>query len=399
MKTIISTVTELKNIILEILFSKTDKVSKVSNTSVLNGLAYANAKVGQKALKDIAIIESQLFPEYATGEYLDAVAARYGIFERLGSCSSTTYIYLYGEPDTVYLQNTSKFISNDGITFVLEDESIKIPECKYIYAKVRSEELGSKTNVAPLSIINCTNPPAGHLFCINEFTATGGRDIETDEELLYRIKNIHNILSTKTLEYLTQIALKFNSDILKFVHLGTQLGKTKLGIYTQSGSSLTDTELASLRVQMQEYLALSDISDITNSRVVFTNVNYSTIDLNFKIEYMTDKYSIDEIYSSIQRKLVNFVDFRYWDTNKKVQWSDLYSIVRNTEGILSVPYDDFKVNDGQNDITVNKSLLPRFRSCLIYDLNGNSLLNTGIVQNMFPVIYPVYMDNTFNVYS
>lgn len=103
MKTIISTVTELKNIILEILFSKTDKVSKVSNTSVLNGLAYANAKVGQKALKDIAIIESQLFPEYATGEYLDAVAARYGIFERLGSCSSTTYIYLYGEPDTVHL--------------------------------------------------------------------------------------------------------------------------------------------------------------------------------------------------------------------------------------------------------------------------------------------------------
>ena len=198
---------------------------------------------------------------------------------------------------------------------------------------------------------------------------------------------------------MTQIALKFNSDILKFVHLGTQLGKTKLGIYTQSGSSLTDTELASLRVQMQEYLALSDISDITNSRVVFTNVNYSTIDLNFKIEYMTDKYSIDEIYSSIQRKLVNFVDFRYWDTNKKVQWSDLYSIVRNTEGILSVPYADFKVNDGQNDITVNKSLLPRFRSCLIYDLNGNSLLNTGIVQNMFPVIYPVYMDNTFNVYS
>ena len=149
---------------------------------------------------------------------------------------------------------------------------------------------------------------------------------------------------------------------------------------------------------MQDYLALSDISDITNSRVVFTNINYSTIDLNFKIEYMTDKYSIDEIYSSIQRKLVNFVDFRYWDTNKKVQWSDLYSIVRNTEGILSVPYADFKVNDGQNDIVVNKSLLPRFRSCLIYDLNGNSLLNTGIVQNMFPVIYPVYMDNTFNVY-
>ena len=85
MKTLISTVQELKDIILEILFTKTDKVSKVSNTSILNALAYGNAKVGQRALKDIALIESQLFPEYATGEYLDAVAARYGIFTRLGS--------------------------------------------------------------------------------------------------------------------------------------------------------------------------------------------------------------------------------------------------------------------------------------------------------------------------
>lgn len=399
MKTLISTVSELKNIILEILFSKTDKVSKVSNTSVLNALAYGNAKIGQKALKDIAVIESQLFPEYATGEYLDAVAERYGIFERLGSCSSTTYMYLYGNPGTTYYKATSKFISNDGITFILEDNSIKIPNCKYVYAKVRSEEAGSKTKVAPLSIINCINPPTGHLFCINEFAATGGRDVETDEELLYRIKNIHNVLATKTLDYLTQIALKFNPDILKFVHLGTQLGKTKLGIYTQSGSNLTDSQLASLRVQMQDYLALSDISDIINSRVVFVNVGYSTIDLNFKIEYMIDKYSVDEIYSSIQRKLTSFIDFRYWDINKKVQWSDLYSIVRNTEGILSVPYADFKVNSGQNDITVNKQLLPRFRSCLIYDLDGNSLLNTGIVSNMFPVIYPTYMDNTFNVYS
>ena len=39
MRTIVSTVSELKNIILEILFSKTDKLSKVSDTSVLNSVA------------------------------------------------------------------------------------------------------------------------------------------------------------------------------------------------------------------------------------------------------------------------------------------------------------------------------------------------------------------------
>ena len=44
MKTLISTVQELKDIILEILFTKTDKVSKVSNTSILNALAYGMLK-------------------------------------------------------------------------------------------------------------------------------------------------------------------------------------------------------------------------------------------------------------------------------------------------------------------------------------------------------------------
>lgn len=398
MKTLISTVNELKDIILEILFTKTDKVSKVSSTSLLNALAYGNAKVGQRALKDIALIESQLFPEFATGEYLDAVAARYGIFTRLGSNPSTTYMYLYGKPGTTYYKTDTSFTSSDGISFILENDEITIPNCMYTYAKVRSEENGAKTNVPPLSIMSCVNPPAGHSFCINEFMAVGGRNVETDEELLYRIKNIHNVLATKTLDYLAQIALRFNSNILKFVHLGTHLGKTKLGIYTQSGASLTEQELIDLNINMREFLALSDISDNINSRVIFENVSYNPIDLNFQISYMEDRYSVNEIYRLIQKKLVDFLDFRYWDINKKVYWSDVYSIVKDTEGVLSVPYANFKINGGQNDIEVKANLLPRFRSCLIYDLNGSTLLDTGMVTNMFPIIYPTYLDTNFNVY-
>ena len=398
MKTLISTVQELKDIILEILFTKTDKVNKVANTSILNALAYGNAKVGQRALKDIALIESQLFPEYATGEYLDAVAARYGIFERLSSSPSTAYVYLFAKPGTVYYRDTTTFTSNDGINFILEEEQVTIPNCKYNYAKIRSTENGGKTNVPPLSIVSCINPPAGHIFCVNEFMAHGGRNLETDEELLYRIKNIHNTLATKTLNYLTQIALRFNSDILKFVNLGTHLGAVKLGIYTQSGAVLTDQQLTDLRIKMRDYLALSDISDNINSRVIFENVGYNPIDLNFRINYMKDVYSVNEIYRLIQKKLTDFLDFRYWDINKKVYWSDVYSLVKGTEGILDVPYADFIINGGQNDIEVRADLLPRFRSFLIYDLRGSTLLDTGMVTNMFPIIYPAYMDSDFDVY-
>lgn len=51
----------LKNLWAELLLNKTDKVSDISDNSVLNAVAFANAKVAQKAIKDIAIVESQLF--------------------------------------------------------------------------------------------------------------------------------------------------------------------------------------------------------------------------------------------------------------------------------------------------------------------------------------------------
>lgn len=398
MKTVITTINELKNIFLEILFSKTNKVSKVSDSSILNATAYANATIAQKSLQEIAKIEAQLFPEYANGEFLDLIAERYGIFERLGATPSSTYLYLYGNPGTIYFKDTSTFSSNEGVTFVLEDEQVEIPNCKYIYAKVRSQEPGKKTNVSPLSIVNCVNPPTGHLFCVNEFMATGGRDLESDEELIYRIKNINNTLGTKTLDFLKQIALRFNSNILKFVHLGSFLGKTRIGVYTQSGASLTQDELSYLQIQLQDYFALSDISDSNNSRIIFENISYAPIDMNFKIDYANDVYSVDEIYSAIQRKLISFLDFRFWDTNKNVQWGQLLDIVTHTEGVLTVPYADFKVNGGQNDIVVKKNLLPRFRSFLIYDLDGNIIIDTDMSDNMLPIIYPTYENAEYNIY-
>ena len=88
---------------------------------IFNAIAYGIAKIGQKALREIAIVESQLFPEYAVGTTLDDVAKRYGIFSRLGASQSSVYIYLYGQPGTVYNKNNCYFVSNDGISFRLNN--------------------------------------------------------------------------------------------------------------------------------------------------------------------------------------------------------------------------------------------------------------------------------------
>lgn len=56
-----NTIANLKNLWIEMFLNKTDRVSNIADGSVLNGVAYGTAKVAQKAIKDIAIVEAQIF--------------------------------------------------------------------------------------------------------------------------------------------------------------------------------------------------------------------------------------------------------------------------------------------------------------------------------------------------
>ena len=83
-------VSELKQMFLEILLNKTDKVSDISDDSVLNGIAFGCAKVGQRLLVNQSIVEGHLFPDTAYGIYLDNIESIRGISPCFGSCGSTT---------------------------------------------------------------------------------------------------------------------------------------------------------------------------------------------------------------------------------------------------------------------------------------------------------------------
>ena len=78
MITKITSVDELKQIFLEIFLNKTDKVSDVSDESVLNGIAYGCGKLAQRTLANQAIIEGHIFPDTAAGGCDPVPAGVYG---------------------------------------------------------------------------------------------------------------------------------------------------------------------------------------------------------------------------------------------------------------------------------------------------------------------------------
>lgn len=390
MLTQILTVEELKQLFDETLFNKTDKVTKISPGSVLNAISYGNAKLGQKILKDIAVIEAHLFPDTATGEYLDKLAKIKGCSTRKQSSQSSTYIRIFGTPGTQYFKNVHIFSGSNGVLFDLESD-ITIPVFGFTYAKVRSQLNGSNMNVEPLTISKVSPIPTGHQYVINEYHALGGRDIENDKLFRNRIKREINSLAKNTLASLEQLFLKVNPNIMKCYHYGyTSTNKVRIGIATQNGIDLTQPELNALLIASEQWLSLFEMRTFIHNTIgiELVNIDWQPIDISFRCD-IHSSYNIDEVRKNVQVNLNKYLDYRYWDITKKVEWDDLLQIVKSTDGIKYIPDNHFFPN---LDITINKYKLPRIRGFQMLNLNG------GLITNLTGTLNPIFYPNEIDFY-
>lgn len=386
-----TSLSELKEIFVKILLNHTSKVTKISDESVLNGIAFGVSKIGQKALKDISLIEAHIFVDSAYGTQLDSIAIQRGVAPRFTSLGSSTFLRLVGMPGTVYTSTIHKFTGSHGITFELEGDAT-IPISGYLYVKVRSSSTGLRTNVDPLTITKITTSLTGHRYVINEYKAIGGRDIEGDDEFRQRIKEGINYLSTGTLAALTQVFMSINPNVLRVIYNGLNSnGKAELGIVTQNGVDLNPTELSQLLTEGDKFLSITDLKayGTQENGVVVQNISYTPIDVDFRVELLEDA-SPDLVRIDLQTKFSKYIDFRYWDYNKKVEWDDLLSIVKNAAGVKYVPDVYFSPN---SDLIIPINSLPRFRSFIMRNSVGGIIENQSGTLNDY--YYPGVQDNYF----
>lgn len=392
-----NTIAYLKSLWVETFLNKTNKVSDISDNSVLNGVAYANAKVAQKCLKDIAIVEAQIFPEMASGTYLDRAAQLFGVSPRQGALGSSTYIRVFtdGKQDVTYAAGTNTFVNIDGVRFQIE-ETVTIPAgMAYGYVKVRSESTGAFTNVDANTIVNVVPVPQGHLECTNEYFAEGGRDSEDDEMFRLRILNHQNIYSVATLEKLVQVFRNIDSRVLKIMFVGIEEDSfLHIQVVTQNGQDLTKEELDSLLEKATPYFGIGDmIVSGGIMGIVLENASWYEVGgdagIDFRCE-LVPGYEVSTVRKNIQIGLSKYLDFRYWEAGKKVEWDDLLEIVKNTEGVKYVSSEWFRPN---SDETVSEFMLPRVKKFRMRDMNGIIMLDEGTDFEMSfddyaPVYYP-----------
>lgn len=372
---------ELKQIFLEILLNKTDKLTDVSEESVLNGLAYGCAKLAQKCLVNQSVIEGHLFPDTAYGEYLDALAALRGVAPRFEAHGSSTYVRLIGDPGTVYDKNLVTLKSTSGVIFELE-ESVTLDINGFAYVKVRSRNVGANANVDPLSITTIRPIPSGHTAVLNEYRASGGSDYESDALFRQRIKDSVNQLSRNTMSYLEQIFMKINPKVLR-LHKGgsTADGKFNLIVVAVNGQNFTDDEFAELLSRSEEFLSLTEIlSEQSDFTLSLNNVDWLPVDVEFRVN-IDPSYDVDSVRKEIQIQMNKLFDYRFWKYGDRVEWENLLNVVKNVEGVRYVPDQYFMPH---YDINVPKYRLPRIRGFIMRDLEGNIIEdNNGVMSDVF----------------
>lgn len=381
MITKITPVEELKQIFLEIFLNKTDKVSDVSDESVLNAIAYGNAKLTQRTLTNQAIIEGHIFPDSAYGEYLDNLAAIRGVAPRFGSSGSTTYVRVTADEGTSYIAGTHTFTSTSGIVFDLEESKV-VGINGYAYLKVRSQQSGLNTNVDALSINKVSPVPEGHISVVNEYAATGGADQEGDDLFRERIKTNMNQMSRTTLSYLEQVFMKINPRVLRLHKGGVDSdGRFNLIVVSVNGQNFTDDEFNEILSKSEEYLSLSELlRENSGFSLKLNNVDWLPVDIEFRAD-IDPAYNVDVVRKNIQIQMNKLFDYRFWKYGDKVEWENLLYAAKNVEGVRYVPDTHFYP---QSDINVPRYRLPRIRGFVMRDLDGNMIEdNNGILSDVF----------------
>jgi len=387
-----STSEQRKQLFAEILLSKTNAINKVSDNSVVSGIAYGIGKVSGKAEKDILLALSALFPDTAFGTQLDQVAQNFGIAPRFGATKSFVAVKVVATPGTQYIAGTHVFVATGGQQFTIQ-QTTTISSFGFAYIYCSSIDTGAAQNVAPGTISSVSPIPSGHQFCVNEYQASGAMDQEDDQTFNQRIKDGPNILARGTVATYEQAFKLLNPNILSIKYQGiNSQGQLKLAVLTQSGIALNSSDINYLLENTQDFLSLSELRPFGRKSygVEIVNINIQPLDISFRCQLLPSA-NVNNIMIDIQTRIGKYIDPRFFQVGvSKIDWATLLEIVRNTNGMKYVPDNYFTPSV---DIPTDPNSQIRLRGFVMMDLSGNIISTSNGAFN--PVYYPSPADLSF----
>ncbi|MCA0388464.1 MAG: baseplate J/gp47 family protein [Bacteroidetes bacterium] len=358
--------------------SSQDKVTYFGRDSVARGFLHAISYAVSEIWQDIYQAKRQSHVLTASGSDLDLLAGKFGLV-RKGLTGSSTVLNFSGIDETVIpagtivtdstgsiryqTKYTIKLGKNDSITRPLASSSIGDS------VLAESMEEGRKSSIENGLLNKLESTIIGVTSVTNILPSIGGSEIESDEDFRARILEQFSVLNLNTQKFYETLAKYSNPTVYKALakHNPLNLG-TKIYLVKNSFGTYTSPELTAIANNI--YSNQRALNPIT-----CTNATIKAIEISF--HYKRDqRVSRGKIYSDSSKVISNFIE-GIFDFGCTLNYFDLYRRILAVDGITEMRESLFFINQGQQNIALLDTEVPRFIKLTI---NDGTVTELGIEQ-------------------
>lgn len=265
----------------------------------------------------------------AQGTDLDAIALGRGI-RRHGATKAGVSSVIFSGDNSTNVPRGTQVSTDDGITYSTIEGGTIAAGSVSLSAEADSAGVGGRVRSGELTIMIST--VSGVDSVTNPYSSSGGYDYEEDEQLRNRAMVQ---LSTEALGVPASYeawAREASEDVLRVKAEGNPVGYpkgyVKVHIISRSGAALSSETLETIR----KYLVNKAPA---TSGVVVVNVGFTLIAVSAEIR-LEAGYNFATVQATIEQNLQNYLDWRYWNWGRDVQFGDLFALVNNSAGVNDV---------------------------------------------------------------
>lgn len=274
---------------------------------------------------------------YATGSDLDSLVSARSMTRKQAVKASV--VLKFTGTIGVPIPKGTKASTADGVTFeTIETKSVGANGGNYIEIDAEASIAGSAGNVRATTITEMIDTITGITTVTNEKTATGGHTNETDELLRNRAITQIASLSQGIQESYNAWAQNGHSSILKAKAEWGNPSYSDRTIVTHivkdNGGIFTETELDAISNYIQFRAPLGVV-------IACQNITWENIDITAQVRLKTG-YDLNTVLNNVEDNLSIYLDYRDRDWSDDVEWSDLYALINNTEGVEDISTANFE---------------------------------------------------------
>lgn len=296
---------------------------------------------------------------YANGGALDIAVLPRSITRR-GATKASLSKVTFGADATTVIPVGFKIATEDGIEFVTTETGT-------VGASESSIELDTEAVVAGVGgyvRANTVNvlitSQTGVNSVLNKTQSEGGFDAETDEMLRNRAVTQLATLSQGIQASYEVWAREARTDVLRAMaqanHPSYSDKEIVVHIVKDNAGTFTSEDLNQIAHYIQTKAPLG---------VVVRCLNIAWTDINLTVQIRrTTGVNLTTVEANITDNVVLYLDYRVWDWGDDVEWSDLFALISNTQGVDEVEKAGFV--PGSN-VEVSLYSIPKFNSITVTD--------------------------------